>query len=99
MTLKQPALPSTATVLELHPGGNTVEEEDPNALHPELTALVDRGLLSRAEALEVEALECEINAAVARGEMTTQQADALGQMLGVQFATNSNARRSWRSVQ
>jgi len=94
------ALPITVTVLELHPRVSTVKEDDePNALHPELAALVERGLLSRAEALEIRALEREINTAVERGEMTIEQADALGQMLGVQYAANTNARRARRTLQ
>ncbi len=72
------------------------------ALNPELNALIDRGLLTCRELAEVTAFAREINAAVARGEMTLPQADALGQLLGVQCAAsraaNTNARRAERSL-
>lgn len=61
------------------------------ALHPELNALIDRGLLARAQAGEAPAFADELRAAVARGELTLAQADALGQLLGVQHAANTNA--------
>lgn len=62
-------------------------------LHPELNALIDRGLLTCRQAAEVTAFACEIHGAVARGEITLAQADALGQLLGVRHAANTNARR------
>jgi hypothetical protein len=70
-------------------------------LHPELNALIDRGLLTRAEAADVSALVVEIGHAVARavsrGEMTLDQAGALGRLLGVAYAQNTNDRRLRRS--
>jgi hypothetical protein len=68
-------------------------------LHPSLNALIDRGLLTCRQAAEVSTFASEIRAAVTRGEITRAQADALRHLLGVQYADDSNARRSARSLQ
>ena len=69
----------------------------PYPLHPELNALIDRGLLTRAEAADVSAVVVEIGGAVARcvarGEMTIEQAGDLGRLLGVQYAERQYAAR------
>jgi hypothetical protein len=70
-----------------------------NALHPGLNALVDRSLLTGREAADLTALASAIQDAVTRGEMTLAQADALGQLLGVRYAANTNGRRARRSLQ
>lgn len=55
------------------------------ALQPELQALIDRGMLTRAQADEVTAFAVEVQEAVCRGEMTLRQAETMGQMLGVRY--------------
>lgn len=65
----------------------------PPALHPELQQLIERGLLSRAEALEISTLAVEIDAAARRGELTLGQAEALGQMLGLRYGESRRAER------
>lgn len=65
-----------------------------NALHPGLSALVDRGLLAGHEAADLMALSGAIQDAVARGEMTPEQARTLGRLLGIRYAANTNARRA-----
>jgi hypothetical protein len=50
------------------------------ALHPGLVALIDRGVLSRAD--EDESFAVELDEAVSRGDVTPSQAHTLGQMIG-----------------
>lgn len=64
------------------------------ALHPELNALIDRGLLTERDATDLTALAGAIRDTVARGEMTLEQAHILGRLLGVRYAANTNAQRS-----
>ena len=69
--------------LHRHPReGGTME----SALEPGLQALIDRGLLSRAEAADINFFSSEVALAVSRGAMTPTQADAMGQMLGLRHA-------------
>lgn len=68
-----------------------LQHPPPPALHPELQQLIERGLLSRAEALEISTLAVEIDAAARRGEMTLAQAEALGQMLGLRYGESRRA--------
>lgn len=70
-----------------------LQHPPPPALHPDLHRLIERGLLSRAEALEISTLAVEINEATRRGEMTIAQAEALGQMLGLRYGENRRAER------
>lgn len=58
----------------------------PTPLPPGLQALIDRGMLSRVQAEEVTLFASNVHDAVCRGEMTVSQADAMGQMLGLQYA-------------
>lgn len=67
------------------------------ALQPGILLLIDRGILSRASAAETSdratAFAAEVGGAVARGDMTLDQADTLGQMLGLRAVEPANDRR------
>ena len=60
------------------------------ALDPALQLLIDRGILSRAASNDtredVEAFGAELAGAIARGEVSPDQAETLSQMLGVRAA-------------
>jgi hypothetical protein len=75
----------------LHP------QHPPPSLHPELNALIDQGLLAERAPAELTVLAGAIRKAVARGDMTCEQARALGRMLGVRTA-DGNRRRARRAA-
>lgn len=66
-------------------GTATSTEQLGAAIGPELTQLIDRGVLSRAE-LGVTAGELDAWRALSRELVTGQQAAVLGQMLGLAAA-------------
>lgn len=56
-----------------------------SAFQPGLQQLIERGILSRAQ-LEGAVFANDVVRAVSRGDVTPDQADTIGQMLGVRAA-------------